>query len=109
MSSMHESNFVNSRQSAKAGWLGLPASKRKLLEEAIAQADLDGVLRMKMAVKLLVAKGKFESSDVKMFYEDMDLWIKEETNKVRGQPQDDYVLNPMEKAVLIKFARDLAD
>ena len=78
---MHESDFVKSRQAAKAGWPGLPASKRKFLEEAIAKADLDGVLRMKMAVKLLVAKGKFESADVKMFYEDMDLWIRKKRTK----------------------------
>ena len=102
-------DYARCRRDAKTAWLGLPASEQKKLKIMIEEeTTLDGVLRMKMAVKLRAVKGKFTASGMKQFYEDLDAWISEMTSKDRG----DFVeptLSYMEKAILIKFARDVSD
>jgi hypothetical protein len=105
-SPVRDSDFAHTRREAKIQWLGLSTHQQRELAVKISKLDVDSVVRMKMATKRRVEKGQFDEDDVKMFYEDMDVWIKELSVRLQGGTPDE-VLNPMQKAILIKYARDM--
>jgi hypothetical protein len=100
-------DYAHVRREVKEQWLGMTSEQKRNLTVELARADLDSVKAMKMGTKRRVERGEFDEDDVRHFYDDMDVWIKEMAVRLQGGVPDE-VLTPMQKATLVKYAKDMA-
>jgi hypothetical protein len=93
--------FDNHVHTTKREWLNIPTKDRVELIGSLAKVDETAVVRMKMAGRECVRKGKCTEKFLEEFYSVVDMWLGELKHTESGIPV-------YKKIAAITYARNLA-